>query len=248
MQGWFVATVGAVAIVLSGAGLLLDAVRPGPFDVELAAAQVPVQATGSYSARSGSDVPLGICVQPPCEPFTRVELHLAGLPAGRYEARLEGVRVVDLGAFVASPSGQSLLWERAEDHTDKSRLVLLHAGLPLHAWDVRAGEMSLAGPAQASFGFAPIRVHLDEIGAVSVSTTAKSMLTLQAPAGTSFVARLESGVSSVEMGAFERKDEALVLDGRVERVRLGDQERVTVYLVGADTQGGPGVPVWSAPL
>lgn len=247
------AVVGAVAIALSATGLLLDAVRPGPLDVELTPANVMVDASGSYLATGANTGPLGICAMEPCTPRTRIALELVGLYPGTYEARLEGPgSTVPLGAFAArsSPgsSAQVLAFDRAEDHTDKTRLVLLHAGYPLYAWEVRAGELSLTGSILTSFGFEPIRVHLDEIGAVSVSTTAKSTLSLPPPPGAAFVVYLESGTSSVAMGTFEPMDGVLVLDGRVERLRLGDQERVTVYLAGAGTGGGPGVPVWSGLL
>lgn len=243
------AVVGAVAIALSAAGLISDAVRPGPLDVELTPAHVMVEASGSYLATAANTGPLGICAMEPCTPRTRIVLQLAGLYPGTYEARLEGPNsALALGAFAPSLSAQVLTFDRAEDHTDKTRLVLMHAGYPLHAWAVRAGELSLTGSILASFDFEPIRVHLDEIGAVSVSTTAKSTLTLPPPAGAAFVVHLESGTSSVTMGTFEPMDGVLVLDGRVERLRLGDQERVTVYLAGAGTGGGPGVPVWSGQL
>lgn len=240
------AVVGVIAIALSVTGLLLDAVRPGPVDVQLSPAQVPLQASGSYLAEANPAGPLGVCLAEACTPRTRIDLRLDGLPAGTYEARLEGPgESLGLGPLTTVGSTQVLNVDRPEDHTDKTRLVLLHVGLALHAWDVGAGERSLDGPVPASFGFAPVRLHLDEIGAVTVSTTGKATFDVALPSSVTLVARLESGSGAVVLGTFERTSVGFVLDGRIERVRLAEQDRITVYLVG---DGRDGVPAWSAAL
>lgn len=240
------AAVGVVAIALSATGLLLDAVRPGPLDVQLSLAYVTVEASGSYLAEANPAGPLGVCLAEVCTPRTRIDLRLEGLYPGTYEARLEGAgEALGLGPLAAVGASHVLSVDRTEDHTGKTRLVLLHAGFALHVWDVGAGERSLDGPVLAAFGFAPVRIHLDEIGAVTVSTTGKARVDVALPSGTTLVARLESPSGSVALGSFERTDEGLLLDGRAERVRLADQDRVTIYLV---SDGADGVPVWSARL
>lgn len=245
MAGRFVAVVGAVAILLSACGLALDAVRPGPLDLVLEPATVAVAATGSYEAVAAppAPAPLGLCAVEPCAARTRVQLELRGLPAMAYTARLEGDGAgVDLGPLARRGDAHVLDVDRAEDHTGQDRLVLLLAGLALHAWDVGPGARDLAGTVEAGLRQGADRLHLDEIGAVTVSTVSKADVPFVAPPGLELAAVRDGR----ELGTFEAAGGGSVLDGRVERLRIGAGGEVVVLLRDPRAPDA-GFPVWRAP-
>ena len=238
------AVVGAVAILLSAAGLAADAVRPGPLTVGLQAAVVPVEASGSYLAEGPATGPLGACVLPPCLAQTRVVLQLVGLPPVPYTMRLEGpASEKDLGPLVADGGALVLDYEAAEDHTDKTSVVLLLAGRPLHAWPVGPGERSLTSDVAASLALPGVDLHLDEIGAVVVSTVAKA--SLADPGLGPLEARLEDGSRHVTLGAFDGGPATATLDARRERVRLDDYQTVAVVVRLGDHPAAT-FPLWRA--
>ena len=233
------AVVGASAIALAVLGLVVGEQRAGPLDVEMRPVVVEATAAGTYLARPDSTV-LGLCPEPPCDPHTSIDLRVRGLPPAPYEARLEGPTTVPLGPLSADGGEMVLRWSEGRDHTDKDRLVLSLAGRAVASIPVGGGGTTdLGGPLAVSWGAAPARVHLNEIGGVTTSTVATARLAEAAPEGWAFHARLEGTAGPIDLGPLDAGDGVgAVLDARIERVRLEDQDRVVVLLAPVDGRGG----------
>lgn len=251
-SGWGVGIVGGLAIALAVLGLLLDPLRPGPFDVDLAPDGVPIRSTGGYNAQGVGTSPL--CLATACPASTSIDLRVEGLPPLPYTARLEGSGgTIELGPLALQPDGsQRLQWSRAEDHTGKSSLVLLVAGSPVHAWPVgpSATPRSLDASGVAALPEPPTpTVHVGQIGAVTVSAVAQAQARWQAPAGWTLSVLLEGDARRHVLGAFEPDgQDGLVLDARVERVRLADDQRLVAMLHPDGTDPTRGFPVASGLL
>lgn len=245
MRPGLVLLLAATVVALAGSGLVAVALREGPIDATLDPVRVAATAEGSYESRAGGAV-LGVCPTPPCSPRTAIDIRFQGLPDVPYTARLDGASRAELGALQREGDGHVLRWEEAEDHTDKDRIVLVLAGRDVTALFVQPGTaFQVAGSMSMLWATAPARVHLNEIGAFTVSTVALAELDEEAPEGWEYRARLEGRDGAIDLGAFS----GTALDARVERVRLEDQDRFVVSLhpAGADPES-LGFPVLAAAL
>lgn len=244
-----VTAVAATVVALAAYGLLVTHDRAGPIDATLGAVSLDVAVSGTYQARGDGTV-AGVCVLPACEAVTAIDLRFSGLPAAPYKARLDGPGSVSLEELVRDGEDHVLRWSRPEDHTDKMRIVLVLAGRDVATLAVQPSD----GPAAvdttlpSSWRAMPTSVHLNEIGGVTVSTVASARVPEAPPAGWEFHAYFEGRDGTVLLGPLEATPEGAVLDGRVERVGIEDQDRLVVALRPADTDGALGFPVWSADL
>ena len=248
VRGLAVGIVGALVLALAAAGLAVGWLREGPRDVEAMPAFVAADVSGTLGRRPAGTTVGGLCPVPPCEPRTSVELVLAGLPALPYVARLEGASsAVDLGPLLELDGAHGVDWEAAEDHGDKDTFVLAVAGRDVArhpvVWPQGTGTLRVGWELVVGWGAAPAHVHLNEVGAVTVSTVALAELDEAPPAGLEFRAALRDGPGLVDLGTFETQGGRSVLDGRVERVRLADHDRVVVVLVVEGRATGEGLPV-----
>lgn len=250
MRGLFVGTVGAVVLVASAAGLALDAFRAGPFDRPLEPVVVEARVDGTYHSRAAAGGPLGICVEPPCDARTEVDLAVSGMPDVPHDVRLQGPGGrEDLGTFRPVDGVLAIRWDQPRAHDDKDRLVVAVAARDVAALAVRgsAQPLDLSGPLAVSWGARPAALHVNEIGGVTIAGIATTRLAEVPPPGWEFRARFEGPAGAVEMGALETKGDAAVLDGRVERLRLEDHERVVVSVAPVD-DAAEGFPILSADL
>lgn len=250
VRGVYVGTVGAIVILLSVAALIEHSQREGPIEATLEPVAVDVRASGGYHARPANEPVLGLCHQPPCEPYTRIDVRIHGLPPGDYQARLEGASTERLGSLVPAGDAFRVAWDREQsDQTDKERLVLSLAGRDVAQFRLRpsAEPIQVDETVAASWHAAPAQVRLTEIGGVTISTVAKGRVAETPPAGWEFHAHLEGQGGRVLLGTLDVVDGEAVLDARVERVPLEDQDRIVVVLrpVGS---AGPGFPVLAARL
>lgn len=245
MREAVVAITGATVILACVLALVEFDHRAGPYDLALGAAEVEVQANGTYHATPESTT-AGLCLVPPCTASTTIELRLSGLPAAPYEARLEGSSTVHLGQLQQDGEDHLLRWSEAEDHTDKQRLVLVLAGRPIAP--VMVGPtpepMSLDGTVLASW-LAPMgEVHLNEIGGFEISTVVKAELDHAPPDGWSYVAWLEGADGRIDLGPLAMGPPGSVLDARVENVPLERQDTVVIGLL--SDGGGAAFPFLQA--
>jgi hypothetical protein len=251
VRGLFVGTVGAVVLVASAAGLSLDAFRAGPFDRPLEPVVVAAQVDGMYHSRPAADGPFGVCVAPPCEARTEVDVTVSGLPDVPYEVRLEGPGGHEaLGTFRPAGGRLEIRWDQPTDHSDKGRLVLAVAERDVAALAVRgsAEPLRLSGPLPGSWGARPDVLHVNEIGGITMSSIATARLPELPPAGWEFRARFEGTSGLVDLGPLETKGSAAVLDGRVERLRLEDHERVVLLVAPGGAGEDEGFPILEADL
>ena len=251
MRGLFVGTLGAVVLAAAAFGLSLDAFRAGPFDRPLESVVLTVQAEGTYSSRAASEGPLGLCVDPPCEARTAVDLALRGMPDVPYVVRLQGPGGSEPVGTVRPAGGVlTIRWEQPRDHGDKDRLVLSVAGRDVLAFPVRASAepLDLSGPVVASWGARPDVLHVNEIGGVTISSIATASLSERPPSGWEFRARFEGPAGPVDLGALETRPDGAELDGRVERLRLEDHERVVLLVAPVGGLAAEGFPVLQADL
>lgn len=251
MRGLFVGTVGAVVLLAAAAGLSLDAFRAGPYDRPLEPVVVAAQVDGTYHSRPAADMPLGVCVAPPCEPRTEVDLTVSGLPAVPYAVRLEGPGGHEaLGVFRPEGGRLEIRWQQPADHSDKGSLVLAVAGRDVATFPVRgsAEPLRLSGPLAASWDARPAVVHVNEIGGVTISSIAIARLSELPPTGWEYRARFEGPSGPVDLGTLEIQGNAAVLDGRVERLRLEDHERVAILVAPAGAGDDEGFPILEADL
>lgn len=243
MRGVFVGIVGAAAILLSIAALVEHEQRAGPIDTTLEPVALDIHTVGTYHARPANEPVAGLCPTPPCEPHTDIDLRFEGLPPAAYTARLDGSSSQGLGPLKAQGDAQFLQWTERSDHTDKDRLVIVLAGRDIASFAVgpRAEPRPIDQTVAGSWDATPVEVHFGEIGGITISTVAKARLADAPPDGWAFYARLEGPGGTVEMGPLERGENGAVLDARVERVALEDQERMVVDLrpVGAAQAGFP---------
>lgn len=243
MRGLFVGVVGALAILASAAGLALDGLRPGPHDRALEPVAVPLQHEATWSI--GSSAPLGVCLTPPCPTTRDVEARLEGVPPVPYEVRVQGPSdAVGLGTFEPVGGVLEVVWHDDGGDGDKDRFVFAVAGR-----DVGALPFDGLSFLVLSWEAAPDRVHVGEIGAVTVSTVATAVLDETAPEGWEFRARFEGSGGPVDLGALEPAgDGQVALDGRAERVRLGDQQTLTIVVAPVGSGGDAGFPVLRAEI
>lgn len=244
VRRWPIALIGAIALALPALGLVEVAGRAGPIDTVMEPVVVAGQGEGAFTTRGDSSV-AGVCLMPPCDAMTSIDLRIDGLPMVPYTARLVGAASVDLGHLQNRGSTLILDWEDDADHSDKDRLELLLADRPIHAWSLTGTEVDLDGPLRAVWPVASVAVHLSEIGMVAISTVATATLSEPPPTGWRYHAALEGTDGRIDLGALE--GDGTVLDGRVERVPLEEQERIVVLLV---PEGGAwdGFPALAADL
>lgn len=251
VRGLFVGTVGAVVLAAAAFGLSLDAFRAGPFDRPLEPVALTADAVGTYSSRAASEGPFGLCVEPPCEARTAVDLVLRGMPDVPYDVRLQGPGSSEaIGTLLPNGGVLVVRWEQPRDHGDKDRLVLAVAGRDVAALALRpsAEPVDLSGPVAASWGARPAVVHVNEIGGVTMSSIATARLDETPPPGWEFRARFEGPSGQVDLGPLEAGADGAVLDGRAERLRLEDHERVVVRVAPAGAAVDEGFPVLIARL
>lgn len=258
MSNRFVAIAGALVILLAVLGLAVDQMRAGPIAADLEPVVVPVAVEGTYHAQEDRTT-LGICPPPEtaCGPATAIDLRLVGLPDLPFQARLQGDTAEALGPLERAGGSHVIQWQEEVDHTDKERIVLVLAGRDLGSIPVRPSTepLPVSLVAETSWDAPPATVHLDQIGAVSVSAVAEGRVAQTPPPGWSYVARLQgkdAGASqtddAVDLGALETDGDHAVLDSRVERVHLTDHERIVILAVPDDAPGGPGFPILAAPI
>lgn len=250
MRGLFVGTVGAVVLVAAAFGLSLDAFRAGPYDRPLEPVTVAATAEGTYHSRADTTGPLGTCVQPPCDARTTLDLTVRGVPDVPYDVRLQGPGGSEtLGTFRPADGTLTVRWDQPRAHGDKDRIVFAVAGRDVAALAVgTAPTVGLSGPLLASWGASPGEVHVNEIGGVVISGVATTRLHEQPPAGWEFRALFEGPGGKAGMGALDADGDGAVLDGRVERLRLEDHERVVILVVPEGASDGEGFPVLAADL
>jgi hypothetical protein len=244
VRGLFVGVVGAVAIAAATFGLSLDALRAGPIEVPLLPATVPVDASGTYHARGEAASPLGsgVCPLPPCGPSTTIDLRFQGLPAATYEAWLAGpVARHSVGPLVPDGVDFVLRWSEASDHTDKGAIALTLAGRDIARLPVRASPepLQVATTITASWEAMPAQARVNEIGGVTLSTVAVARLPGPAPVGWEYWAHFEGKAGAVDLGALS----GTTLDGRAERLRLEDQDRLVIRVAPVGSPAGDGFPV-----
>jgi len=247
VRGLAVGIVGAAVILASVTGLAVGWARDGPIDADLDTAVVLSHVTGTVARRPDSSV-LGLCPSPPCGPETSIDLRFASLPTSPYVASMAGPGGEEpLGPLLQEGGEHVLRWSAAEDHADKDRIVVRLAGRQVAEGPLLGGAGTMAVDWYLLFfwelvGVSDPRVHLNEIGGVSVSTVALMELEEAPPEGWEFRAHLEGSSGRVALGALEDGK----LDGRVERVRLEDQDRFIVTLARADAPVEEGFPVLQA--
>jgi hypothetical protein len=251
VRGLFVGTVGAVVLAAAAFGLSLDAFRAGPFDRPLDPVVLTADAVGTYSSRGASEGPLGLCVDPPCAASTTVDLVLQGMPDVPYDVRLQGPGGSESIGTLRPDAGIVVVrWDQPRDHGDKDRLVLAVAGRDVATLPVRASAepLDLAGPVAVSWGAHQDVVHVNEIGGVTMSSIATTRLDEAPPSGWEFRARFEGPSGQVDLGALEAGPDGAVLDGRAERLRLEDHERVVVLVAPSGAGADEGFPILAADL
>jgi hypothetical protein len=251
VRGLFVGTVGAVVLAAAAFGLSLDAFRAGPFDRPLEPAVLTADAAGTYSSRAAAARPFGLCLEPPCEARTALDLLLRGLPDVPYDVRLQGPGGSEpIGTFRPDGGVLAVRWEQPRDHGDKDRLVLAVAGRDVATLAVRAGAepLDLSGPVAASWGARAAMLHVNEIGGVTMSSIATARLDEAPPPGWEFRARFEGPSGQVGLGALDAGADGAVLDGRAERLRLEDHERLIVVVAPSGAGADEGFPVLVAQL
>jgi hypothetical protein len=251
MRGRFVAIVGAAAILASAFGLALDGFRAGPFDRPLEPATAQAHVEGTYHTRAATAGPLGVCVQPPCDAGTDIDLVFQGLPPVPYDVRLQGSGGSEpLGTHHPEGGAMAIRWSQPRDHGDKDRLVLAVAGRDVASLPVQGGAEPLyvSTPLVAAWETRPATLRVNEIGGVVISSVASATIHEEPPAGWEFRARLEGRLGSADFGAFEVHRGESRLDGRVERLRLEDHETAVVLVVPVGAAEGDGFPVLQATL
>lgn len=251
MRGLFVGTVGAVVLVASAAGLSLDAFRAGPYDRPLEPAVAAAQVEGKYHSRPAAEGPFGVCLEPPCEARTEVDLTVGGLPDVPYGVRLEGPGGREaLGTFRPEGGALEIRWDQQRDHSDKDRLVLAVGERDVATLAVRgsAEPLRLSGALAASWDARPEILHVNEIGGVTLSSIATARLSEIPPAGWEFRARFEGPAGQVDLGSLEAEGNAAILDARAERLRLEDHERVVILAVPVGAGEEEGFPLLEADL
>lgn len=244
----------AAAVVLSAAyGLVVTEQRAGPVDTALERVTVATAVAGTYQARADSSI-AGVCPVPPCEPRTAVDARFSGLPQVPYEAWLDGPDRIPLGPLVPDGTEWVLQWSEAEDHTDKDRIVLTAGGRDVAEVPVRPsdGPAPLDARFDASWGAQATQVYLAEIGGVTVSTIATAELADAAPEGWRLHAFFEGTAGRIDLGVLDAVPGGSVLDARVERVGIEDQDRLVIALAPDGTvlegNGPAGFPVLEAHL
>ena len=245
MRSWPVAVVAAIALALPIVGLFEVAGRAGPIDTMLQPETMEAAAVGFFMTRGDTSV-LGVCPNPPCAAGTTIDLRIRGLPEVPYAARLVGQSTVHLGPLAWNDDEARLLWTDDEEHADKDRLELLLAGRAIASWSLRGSNVDLGGLFAASWGAAKTPVHLAEIGMITISTIAEAILAESPPDGWVFRAILEGSSGRIDIG--ELSGDGTILDARVVRIPLEDQQRIVIVIIPAGDVVGPGFPVLAASL
>lgn len=247
MRGLAVGILGALVLAAAATGLAVGWLRDGPHDVEAVPTSIVADASGTLERRTAGTTVGGLCPVPPCGPRTAIDLRFAGLPDLPYTARLDGGGTADLGPLRQEGDGHRLEWSAEADHGAKDELVLSVAGRDVArhpvAWTQGTGTTEADWELPVAWGAEPAEVHLNEIGAVAVSTVALATLDEVPPEGLEFRAALRQASGLVDLGTFGAQDGRSVLDGRVERLRLADHGRVVVLLVAEGRATGDGLPV-----
>lgn len=264
------AIVGALAILIAVAGLVIVEARSGPFDHRIGQATVSTALSGTIQVTTGgpagTDGTLCAAGPPVCEdPTTEVDLEMTGLPVlqgpASYAGFLTGAdRVLPLGVLSLDGETYHLETTEDEDARELDRLVIsLTQGSDPEApspfvvlevpVDLGDGAAELADRFEAGLGPIQGRLSVAQVGAAEVSATADAMIEgLAAEPGWTYRAWFvdEEGVDT-PLGELSQEDAGTwVLDARVERVILAEQDRFLVTLLpeGSIQGDGPaGFPV-----
>lgn len=246
-----IALTGGAVIVLATVGLVTGALREGPLDGRLEPVRLDVHVAGIYHAAGPTDVN-GLCLQPPCEARTTIDLTFHGLPQVGYDAVLEaGDRRVDLGALRPSGDAFTLRYDEAEDHRGADALVVTWGSEDVLRFLVVAEmRMAIDSTLGARVLTPPGDYHATEIGGVSVSTVVDIEIPGAPPGERQYHAWFESADGWTDLGALDSDGSGSTLDARVEHLRLEDQLRLVVYLEpeGAAPAEPVGFPVLAAEL
>lgn len=277
----FVALVGGLALTLAVAGWVLVEVRSGPFEHPVSSPGSTATLEGTYraspaSTAGGLEEPCRTTVEPACQqPRTQLDLRVVGLPslgdAMVYAGFLVGPdRSVPVGplergdgahtvSFDGNVSGEGLktlaIKVGLADSTGEPSPFLVHE-VPLPG----EGESpELQDRFEASLGPVGGRLEVAQVGAVEVSTSAHARLeNLPRHPGWTYRGWFvdEDAHAVTRLGELDASGDQTVLDVRVERVVLADQDRLVVTLVpgfldpsGESLQGFPvvDVPLGTAP-
>lgn len=244
---------GALVIGLVVAGLAVVEANTGPFDHRVQPAAFPVQLNGTYIVED-SYASSPVCSSPAsdatCDPTTRVELSVEGLPrlagAGYAAFLVDGDRQEPLGPLDPADPGHELSYE---GDVDGDTFEHLHLSLVdpngEHALALQAQLLPTSGgdamPLDDTFdvqlGSADGNVSLAQIGAVEVAVTAKGTIAgLPTAEGWTPVAWLvdEDLHRWTSLGELAPDGETHRIDARMERVTLVEQERFVVTLEPAE--------------
>lgn len=239
MHGAVATALAAAVVAASAYGLLAIDSRAGPLDLQLQPVAANVEVTGTSEARPDTRV-AGLCLEPPCDPLTALDLRMEGLPEGPYQVRLQGDGELAIGPLVATGGAHVLRWSEAADHRDKGLLVLSLGGHDLAALELPQGEGPREVAAVLSLDWGPgATARLQEIGGFTVSTLVELRLDEATP-GWERHAYLEGGAGRVDLGRLHDGR----LDARLERVGIEHQDRLVVAWV----VEGHEVPVLAAPI
>lgn len=259
-----VAIVGAVAILLAVAGLVIVEARTGPFDHPIGQATSSTALSGTIQVTSGgpagTDGALCTAGPPFCDdPTTEVDLELTGLPvlqgSAGYAGFLTGTdQILPLGLLALDGETYHLETKEDADARDLDRLVIsliqgpdpetpspfVVLAVPVELSD---GDAELADRFEVGLGPIQGRLSVAQVGAVEVSATADATIEgLAAEPGWTYLAWFvdDEGVHT-PLGELSTGDGGVwTLDARVERVTLAVQERFVVTLEPVEAEGSSG--------
>lgn len=247
-----VTAIGGLAVLLALGGWAIVEANTGPFEHELGPAEHGTQLEGTYLVRDGS-ASSPLCGSPgteeACDPETEIDIVLTGLPVlggqAAYAAFLtDGQRTIPLGPLEAHDGIHALgfMGEVDGDVYGVLMLALADADDPttpvveLHTWTLpTSGGETVSLDESADIRLAPAEgsLSLAQIGAVEIAVTADARIEgLPAADGWHYEAWLvdEEAGAWTALGELASDEETHVLDARMERVHLVDQDRFLVTL------------------
>lgn len=263
------AIVGALAILVAIAGLVIVEARTGPFEHPIGQATTSAALSGTLQVTSGgpagADGALCTAGPPVCDdPSTEVDLELTELPvlpgSTGYAGFLLGPdQVLPLGVLTLEGGSYHLETTEDADGRDLDRLVISLTQVPDPESpspfvvlevpvDLSDGSTELADRFEAGLGSIQGRLSVAQVGAVEVSATADARVQgLVSEPGWLYRAWFVDDEVHTPLGELSQgDDDAWTLDARVEHVILADQDRflVTVEPEGSSQDAVPtGFPV-----